>query len=182
MASEHYAAEALSGQGRGRQISREAARPQGLDQSEVHQQERESLWPEAAKRQRGETTLDPWEDLINVFLRERADNAAARAKAIADGFDAATDDDGDAAPGSDLPARRVLTSELYAAVGVADAAQTKGLSQRIRTVMESLWLDLPRGRAGPRQNQHRLRAQKGRRGVKCWRCWPCAGRPVPVSY
>lgn len=97
----------------------------------------EELWPEAAKRQRGETTIDPWADLLGVFLRERADDAAKRAKAIADGLDVDGDDfNPEAYP--DRPARRVMTSELYTAVGVTDAAQTKGLSQRIRTVMESL--------------------------------------------
>jgi len=87
------------------------------------------LWAEAGKRQRDQTSGDPWADLLRDFLRSRAEEWKRYDEKL---FDVAESDD-DVPP---LPPDRVHTSELFSALGIAPDQQNSQKSQRIRTVME----------------------------------------------
>lgn len=89
----------------------------------------ERLWPIAGQRQADQTSNDPWADTLAYFLSERA-----QAAALYDTFGVESGDD-DIAP---LPANRVHTSELFGALGINAAEQTKDKGQRVRTVMEAV--------------------------------------------
>jgi hypothetical protein len=74
------------------------------------------LWGEAAERAADQTSGDPWTDTLQAYL----------------------DNGGIEMSGTPLPPlERVHTSELFRALGIATADQTKDKSQRLRNVMES---------------------------------------------
>lgn len=88
-----------------------------------------ALWPVAAEIQRGETTDDPWEDIIAAFLEQRA----REHEKFFSNFDLSGDED-DEPP----PPDRVHTDELMDALEITHPQRTRGQSQRLRTAMERL--------------------------------------------
>ena len=76
------------------------------------------LWAAAAERQADQTSGDPWADTVRDFLDQRASDYESG------------DDDLPA-----LPPGRVHTGELFDALKIAAADQTKDKAQRLRTVM-----------------------------------------------
>ncbi|CAN5166947.1 hypothetical protein BH10PSE10_BH10PSE10_02820 [soil metagenome] len=106
------------------QLWAEAAAMEAAGESDVLPQE---LWPVAAERQAAQTTADPWCDTITALLTKRANAFAA--------YDPDDDEDGDGPPPSP---DKIHTSELFDNLGIPDRDQTKGYSQRLRTVMEAL--------------------------------------------
>jgi hypothetical protein len=87
----------------------------------------EALWPVAAERQEDQTTEDPWADALRGFLAERA-------RLWVEGeFETFTDPEDEPRPPD-----RVHTSELLRALNISTERQTKGQSQRVRTIMVSV--------------------------------------------
>ncbi len=82
-----------------------------------------ALWSVAAERQAEQTALDPWIDEIRDFLKERSEDEA--------NYVPGADDDED----KPRPADKVLTAELFDAIGVERHRQTRALAQRMRAVM-----------------------------------------------
>jgi predicted P-loop ATPase len=79
------------------------------------------LWAMAGERQAEQTSGDPWSDTLRDFLEARAR-------------------DGDVPDADDVPALppdRVHTSELFDALKISTADQTKDKAQRLRTTMEA---------------------------------------------
>jgi hypothetical protein len=106
------------------QLWAEAAAMEAAGESDVLPQE---LWPVAAERQAAQTTADPWCDTITALLMQRANAFAA--------YDPDDDEEGEGPPPSP---DKIHTSELFHSLGIPDRDQTKGYSQRLRTVMEAL--------------------------------------------
>jgi hypothetical protein len=85
----------------------------------------ENLWSMAAERQSGQTTADPWADILRPFLDQRTAE-----------FDRLTSsDEGDELIPA-LPPDRVHSAELFDALAIKSADQSKDKAQRLRTVME----------------------------------------------
>ena len=106
------------------QLWAEATAMEAAGESDVLPQE---LWPVAAERQAAQTTADPWCDTITALLTQRANAFAA--------YDPDDDEEGEGPPPSP---DKIHTSELFYSLGIPDRDQTKGYSQRLRTVMEAL--------------------------------------------
>ncbi|MBR1234117.1 VapE domain-containing protein [Bradyrhizobium sp. AUGA SZCCT0182] len=82
----------------------------------------QALWSVAAEEQTRQTTDDPWADVLSAFLGGRERDWYA----------------GEFEPEEDpRPPDRIFTWELFDALGINAERRTKGLSQRLRTVMES---------------------------------------------
>ena len=128
------------------QIWAEAAFWEFLGESDVLPQE---LWPVAGERQADQTSADPWGDTIRSFLEQRQRDYE-RQKA---GVERYTENE------PILPPGRVHTAELFAALGVKDADQTKDKAQRLRTVMEAVlkWSHRRNVRVGDRNGAGYLR-------------------------
>jgi predicted P-loop ATPase len=82
------------------------------------------LWPVAAERQAEQTSGDPWADTLRDFINQRVADFKK--------YDPIEDDL------SPLPPNRVHSSELFDALKIDVADQTKDKAQRLRTVMESM--------------------------------------------
>jgi predicted P-loop ATPase len=83
------------------------------------------LWPMAGERQDAQTTADPWTAELRDFLDRRTESFKAHRNG---------NPDSDEIP---LPPDRVHTSELFGALEIKVADQTKDKAQRLRVVMES---------------------------------------------
>ena len=110
------------------QLWAEAAEMEGRGESHVLPAE---LWAAAAERQADETTEDPWADTIRNFLDVRAAEALDHALGLGDYAEGGIYE-GEKAP----PADRVLTCELFDALDIKRSQRTRGLSQRLKSMME----------------------------------------------
>jgi predicted P-loop ATPase len=106
------------------QLWAEAAMLEDLGVSDVLPRE---LWALAGEHQAEQTSVDPWADTIRAFLeRRRRDYDRERGLA---------EREAESVPL--LPPGRIHTSELFTALEIKPADQTKDKAQRLRTVMES---------------------------------------------
>jgi hypothetical protein len=88
----------------------------------------EELWTLAGERQSDQTSADPWADTIRAFIDKRQAH-----------HDLGSDTEADAEDVEPVrPPDRVHTSELFDALGIKTADQTKDKAQRLRTVMEAV--------------------------------------------
>jgi hypothetical protein len=92
-----------------------------------------ALWAVAGERQDAETIEDPWTDALRDYLDRRA--ALAAGGAVDD--DDATADDEDAFGATPPPADKVHTCDLFAELGIAAKDQSRLMTNRLRSVMES---------------------------------------------
>jgi predicted P-loop ATPase len=100
------------------QLWAEAAAAEDLGESLVLPKE---LWNVAGERQLAETTTDPWEDMLRVFLANRASQYAAHDVLASE---------------ESLPPDRVHSRELFEVIGIDIARNNRALGQRLRAVME----------------------------------------------
>lgn len=111
----------------------------------------ESLWSEAADRQRAQTADDPWADTIREFLAYREREWGR--------YNSFFEPDPSGFEEEPPPPDRVHSVELLEALGIPTHSRTQGHSQRLRTIMEAVlgWTHVDNVKVQGRQGKGYLR-------------------------